>query len=591
MLDEIYNLDDALTEDEYYDALLYLLGDVYPDMSEEELEDMLEDILEQMPERNAENVLQTVGGIGKKIGSGTLQFAAKNPALVKGILSTAGAVVGGPVGAKLGGSLGNVLTQTGKNKMMPETGKALALMQDPQAQAALALTTMGVGNGTAPMVLNGNKIQIPAQLYLRAMISVAQSALKEMDFNNVIPPASLTEDLPYSDNVDKQAEWLVEQILQEDTRSDVLALTWVAVKASKNRVYFVTSGGNNANNSPIVFHINIRNTNDVINIYTSKVRYALRFKDNNIDHHDKIFNINDPKNESKKADYSEMKFRREIEDETSVSLKIPISLEAINEAYKKLNDKEPHMQLEVQISWKDGPYFYQIFYCDFYLMRPIELLYSELIDFESHELSKDVIGDIKYVNIIKSGKKIKLKYPDFLNKIKVELHSSQEIEGSFKYKIINSIVDAKTHSISLTISRTDSEEKGEKESVKSTIKSIGSIDAGFMKSGLEASTEIGTEFHKNVVNTAQLTSAYLNSQTIQKSFSIETEQLVQLSKKDGITSIWVKPKFRPVAVKLVRYEGIDAYGIAHTRVEEPDPIIIWVNAGYHFYKTVQPRSK
>ena len=218
MLEEIYDIDESLTEDDYYDALYYLLGDAYPHLSEDELEDLLEKMLDQLPDQHAENILKTVGTIGKQIGSGALKFAAKNPDLVKGALTVAGTAIGGPVGAKIGSGVGNFVTkgaQNNQHKMMPQTGKMLSLMQNPQAQAAMALGSMGVGNGVAPLAINKNTAPIPTALYLRAMISVAQSALKELDNNNVIPNAEYYESLPFSEDVDRQAEWLVEQLVED----------------------------------------------------------------------------------------------------------------------------------------------------------------------------------------------------------------------------------------------------------------------------------------------------------------------------------------------------------------------------------------
>jgi hypothetical protein len=218
MLEEIYDIDESLTEDDYYDALYYLLGDAYPNLSEDELEDLLEKMLDQLPDQHAESILNTVGTIGKQIGSGALKFAAKNPDLVKGALTVAGTAIGGPIGAKIGGGVGNYLTKGAQNKMMPETGKMLSLMQNPQAQAAMALGSMGVGNGVAPLAVNKNTAPIPTALYLRAMISVAQSALKELDNNNVVPAAEYYESLPFSEDVDRQAEWLTEQLLELSDR-------------------------------------------------------------------------------------------------------------------------------------------------------------------------------------------------------------------------------------------------------------------------------------------------------------------------------------------------------------------------------------
>jgi len=212
MLEEIYNLDDNLSEDEYYDALLFLLGDAYPDLDEEQLEDLLEDMLDQLPEQYAENVMNTIGTIGKQIGSGALKFASNNPALVKGALTAAGTIVGGPIGAKLGSGLGNIITGAGQNKFLPETGKTLALMQNPQAQAAITRATLGIGNGSAPLSLNGNISEVPIATYLRAIIASAQAALQELDRNNIVPHSKLMESIPFSGELDQQAIWLAESL-------------------------------------------------------------------------------------------------------------------------------------------------------------------------------------------------------------------------------------------------------------------------------------------------------------------------------------------------------------------------------------------
>jgi hypothetical protein len=224
MLDEIYDLDDSLTEDSYYDALLYLLGDAYPNLSEAELEDMLEDILDELPDHHAENILETVGTIAKKFGKGAMSVAAKNPTLVKGAFAAAGGFVGGPVGVQLGNKLGNALTKTAQNKVMPETGKVLKLMQDPQAQTAIARTSIGVGNGTAPLTVNGKTTLIATASYLRGMQVAIDAALKEMERHNVVPSEAYFESMPYSDDVDRQAEWLVEQLTGIATGTPPIAI-------------------------------------------------------------------------------------------------------------------------------------------------------------------------------------------------------------------------------------------------------------------------------------------------------------------------------------------------------------------------------
>lgn len=212
MLEEIYMKDDGLSEDDYYDALFYLIGDAYPDLYDDEIEDFIEDMLDQMPGNYAESILGTVGNLGKSIGSGVLQFSAQNPELVKAAGLAAGTAVGGPAGATIGTAAGNYLVSAGTAKYLPKTGQTLSLMQNPQAQAAVTRATMGVGNGTAPFTQNGVTNLIPVATYLRAIISSAQEALKELDKYNIIPPAQLSESMPYAEDIDLQADWLIEQL-------------------------------------------------------------------------------------------------------------------------------------------------------------------------------------------------------------------------------------------------------------------------------------------------------------------------------------------------------------------------------------------
>ncbi len=220
MFEDIVDRDIALSEDEYYDALLYLLGDAYPDLSEEELEDMLDDMLDRLPERDAENVMESLEKIARKIGTGAFKFVGDNPELVKTITSATGAMIGGPIGSKIGGEVGKFAAQSAKKHTLSNAGKTLALMQDPQVLTAVTRTAMGgVGNGTAPFTKNGKTSLIPAAFYFRSIIDTAQKALMELDQYGIIPPASLSEALPYPDDVDLQAEWLAEQLVGSQSSS------------------------------------------------------------------------------------------------------------------------------------------------------------------------------------------------------------------------------------------------------------------------------------------------------------------------------------------------------------------------------------
>ena len=215
MMEDINDFGDSLSEDDYYDALIYLLGDAYPHLSEEELEDLLQDKLDRLPVQYTESVLDTIGNIGKKIGSGALQFSADNPDLVKAAAVAGGGMIGGPIGGQIGSGVGSYLSQSQQKEFLPQTGKALVVMQNPQAQAAVARASLGVGNGTAPLTLSGNTSLVPVATFLRAVITAAQAALIELDKNNIIPDATLSESIPYAEDIDMQAEWLAEQLFNE----------------------------------------------------------------------------------------------------------------------------------------------------------------------------------------------------------------------------------------------------------------------------------------------------------------------------------------------------------------------------------------
>lgn len=214
MLEEIYDRDETLTEDDYYDALLFLSGDAYPDFTEEEIEEMLENMLDELPEQYAESVLGTIGNIGKNVGNGALKFVSDHPGLVNTAATTTGALIGGPVGAKIGSTAGGYLTKTAQRQYLPQTGKALAVMQNPQAQTAIARASLGIGNGTTPLVQKNGQINlVPAATYIRGLIDLLQKSLIELDAQGIIPPASYSESLPFAEDIDLQAEWLVEQLV------------------------------------------------------------------------------------------------------------------------------------------------------------------------------------------------------------------------------------------------------------------------------------------------------------------------------------------------------------------------------------------
>lgn len=212
MLEEIYRTDDNFNQDHWDDALIYVFGDVFPDSDEEEIEELVEQWINYLPAPHAESVINTIGNVGKKISTGALDYAVANPNVIKAGAGAAGALAGGPLGAQIGSRVVNEALKAGKKKYLPKTANALNLIQNPQMQTAVMRASLGTGDGTSPLTLNGNTMYIPVATYLRAMISAAQEALRELDAQNVVAPASAAENLPYEDDIDMQAEWLAENL-------------------------------------------------------------------------------------------------------------------------------------------------------------------------------------------------------------------------------------------------------------------------------------------------------------------------------------------------------------------------------------------
>jgi hypothetical protein len=157
VLEEIYDIHDSLTEEEYYDSLYYVLGNTYPDASDEELEEIFEEMLENMSEQQAEDFMSSLGSIGKKIGTGLAKvpdFLSKNPELLSTIGGIAGNLIlpgaGGMIGGALGSAAGGLMQNKNGQNNMPQqqqnpnaivnsdAAKLNSMMQDPQMQRALA---------------------------------------------------------------------------------------------------------------------------------------------------------------------------------------------------------------------------------------------------------------------------------------------------------------------------------------------------------------------------------------------------------------------------------------------------------------------
>jgi hypothetical protein len=597
MLEEIYDFDDALTEDEYYDALLYLLGDAYPDLSLEELENMLEDILDVLPDHLAESVLNTVGTIGKKIGSGALTFAANNPGLVKGALTTAGTIVGGPVGGKIAGGLGNLVTQAAQNKAMPQTAKMLGMMQNPQAQAAVARATLGVGNGTAPLSVNGNTVQVPVAIYLRAITSSAQAALMELEKNSVIPPIQYSEAIPYAEDVEMQAEWLADQLhaeeeetfadydqdhfLQsrlEERRSGAKIAKYSTYDGeqvakgdnSKKRRYICIYGPDKRNLAPVKFRFDIKNTNSVYNMRDTffKIHLLAELESGR----QEMILLKGQKSNFKYIDFIE------IPDESSRTAHIEIDLDALRAAsdfFRENSDQRRKLLLKIEFNWSEGPldkeYYIDTVWYVFYLMNPIEIVISD----------KNV--DIQSVNnVIRADNLIKLIGE---NRSNTPVEINRTITTGITRTISQQLQTSQRQSTTFSISDTESEVRTQTNSDEFSLglKIDEILSAGF-KSSSSNSVQTSQSTTIYAALTQEISTAYLNSDALASSLSqSHTEKIIINPPTTGktVNKYYVYPKFKPIEVDIIDYTSVNNYGfITYRKVYSKQ--IMWVYDGPGF---------
>lgn len=229
MWEQIYFWDESLTEDDYRKVLLYLAGDAFPDLSEEELATVVEEAFFQIPEQYAEGVLSTIanvgraiGNAGKDIGSDALKYISDNPDLINIASGAVGTVIGGPIGGAIGGAIGSKLSgyvgQRTQNQNPPEIKKDMAAaasaVTNPQVQTAIARGALGIGNGVTPVVQNNGMInQVPTATFLRGLIQLLQKALVELDASGSTPNSTIVESSPFAEDPDRQAEWLMEELI------------------------------------------------------------------------------------------------------------------------------------------------------------------------------------------------------------------------------------------------------------------------------------------------------------------------------------------------------------------------------------------
>ena len=95
---------ESFSEDNYFEAVRYVLGPEYSNLSEDELEDVLLSRVDQMSESEAEGFWSSLGNVASSIGSGVLRG-------VSAIAPIAGTAVGAYFGApQIGGAVGGLVS-------------------------------------------------------------------------------------------------------------------------------------------------------------------------------------------------------------------------------------------------------------------------------------------------------------------------------------------------------------------------------------------------------------------------------------------------------------------------------------------------
>lgn len=100
---EVYQ-GESFSEDDYFEAVRYVLGPEYSSLSENELEDILLSRVDQMSESEAEGFWSSLGNVASSIGSGVLRG-------VSAVAPVVGTAVGTYFGApQIGGAVGGLVS-------------------------------------------------------------------------------------------------------------------------------------------------------------------------------------------------------------------------------------------------------------------------------------------------------------------------------------------------------------------------------------------------------------------------------------------------------------------------------------------------
>jgi hypothetical protein len=162
---------ESFTEDDYFEAVQYVLGPEYVGLSEDELEDELLSRVNLMSESEAEGFWSSLGNVAKNIGSGVLRGVSA----IAPIAGTAvGTYFGSPqIGGAIGGLVGNLAGSAGtalSNVNIPNNSRGNAQRRvqprrrqpQPQRSNQANQQLRQTWNNTRNYVANAGRAILPA---------------------------------------------------------------------------------------------------------------------------------------------------------------------------------------------------------------------------------------------------------------------------------------------------------------------------------------------------------------------------------------------------------------------------------------------
>lgn len=368
-------------------------------------------------------------------------------------------------------------------------------------------------------------------------------------------------------------------------KSSDAQMTWVnqtiaSGENPKKRVYFVTSGAYGQWKMPAKILVNIKNRNDSYNLKDTHLALSLATDSLNAPFQVVPF---DKQGQGEKYLFLSS---AEIPDESSRTIPVELGVNTLHKAYNLLDLNDPHMKLDVQFYWREGAagawitrdwasdYLYNQLFCDFYLVNPVEFIFNH-----GAWMTRPIkqLAKVGTREIIKDGKVVQLKYPDYLDGMREPVFSiSPGINYSLKISLTESESNAYTDQISTSVKITDTTSTTVGVQAKTTQKATFGIGNDLVKAGLESGNELSASYQRTTSRSVEIAKSYLHSQTVQRAVSASREMSFSGQSGDKVKTLFVKPIFKPVEVRLVHFENINDQGIALKRTMDVQPMVIWL---------------